>query len=106
MELARAGAGARSLHVGHDLGRRGEALGDGIAGGRQGDDDIALGVGEEGVDVRGLRRDGGESALLGRSTRFGVLGRRDGFGDWLGHGSRLAVYRYSLELGTIEKAED
>lgn len=68
MELPAAGPGAGALDVGDDLGRGGEGgffcQGGAGGGGGGGDRDVAVGFGEEGVDVGGLLRDGGEGAAL------------------------------------------
>ncbi|TLD25647.1 hypothetical protein PspLS_06075 [Pyricularia sp. CBS 133598] len=76
VELSGAGTGAGALDVGDDLGRRGEP-GLLVAAGRE--TYLLVGLGEEGVEVRGLLRDRGQRALLGRALGTRVGRRRDAF---------------------------
>ena len=55
----------------------------GEGGGRDGD--VAVRFGEEGVDLRGLLRDGREGAAFEGAFGAWVCGCGDGFGDGLGH---------------------
>ncbi len=84
MELPAASPSAGTLDIGDDFGRGGKGgfLGEGGGGG---DGDVAVGFGEEGVDVRGLLRDGGEGAAFEGAFGAWVGGRGDGFGDGFGH---------------------
>lgn len=74
------------MDVGYDFWRCGEfgfVVG---SGGGWGEDDFAVRVGEEGVDLRGLVGCGGvEGALFGGAVGAVVGGGGDGFGDWFGH---------------------
>ena len=82
MELPTARSGAGSLDIGDDLRRGGE---DGLfdEGGGGGDGDVAVGFGEEGVDLRGLLCDRGEGAAFEGAFGAGVRGGGDGFWDGL-----------------------
>lgn len=84
MEFPRPSPGARALHVSDDLGRRGEVAGfdDGVGGGEL---DFAVGLGEEGFDLGGLRGGRGEGAAFGGAFGARVLGGGDRFGDGFGH---------------------
>lgn len=84
MEFPAAGAGAGALDVGNDFWRGGEG-GLLCEGGGGGDGDVAVGFGEEGVDLGGLLGDGGEGAAFERAFGARVRGRGDGFGDGFGH---------------------
>lgn len=80
MELPAARSGAGPLDVGDNFGRGGEGrfL---CEGGGGGDGDVAVGFGEEGVDLRGLLCDGGEGAAFEGAFGAGIGGGGDGFWD-------------------------
>lgn len=71
MELSAAGPGAGALNVGDDFGWGGEG-GLFCEGGGGGDGDVAVGFGEEGVDLGGLLCDGGEGAAFEGAFGAGV----------------------------------
>ena len=53
----------------------------GECGAGRGDPDLLVGLGEEGVELRGGLGFGGEGALFGRAFGAGVRGGGDAFGD-------------------------
>lgn len=82
MELPATSSGAGALDVGDNLWRGGKVRllceGSGVGNG-----DIAVGLGEEGVDLGGLLCDGGEGATLEGAFGAGVGGGGNGFWNGL-----------------------
>lgn len=84
MKFTTAGSGAGALDVGDDFRWSGKG-GLLCEGGGGGDGDVAVGFGEESVDLRGLLCDGGQGAAFEGAFGAWVCGGGDGFGDGLRH---------------------
>lgn len=82
MELSATRSGTGALDVGDDFWRcrKGGFFSE---SGRGGDGDVAVGFGEEGVNLGGLLCDGGEGATLEGAFGPGVRGGGDRLRDWL-----------------------
>ncbi len=84
MEFSAASSSTGALDVGDDFWRGGE-VGLLCEGGGGGDGNVAVGFGEEGVDLGGLLCNGGKGAAFEGPFGARVRGGGDGFGDGLGH---------------------
>ena len=91
MKLPAARASAGALDIGDDFGWSGEGGLSGEDGGGGGDGDVAVGFGEEGVELGGLVRDRIEGAAFEGAFGARVRGGGDRFGDGLGHDGEVVI---------------